>query len=106
MSEELQVLTLIAAFGRSADSRDWETAQSAFARNVFVDYSSLFGGTGQTVASADLIKDWQALLPGFTRTQHTIGLPAIAVSGRSAHASAPFLAHHFIHDPAPGGGNT
>ncbi|MCE2949647.1 MAG: nuclear transport factor 2 family protein [bacterium] len=105
MSDDQQLLSMIAAFGLHADARDWDAEQQVFATEVFVDYSSLFGGSGQTLTSAQLMDNWRALLPGFTRTQHTIGVPLITVEGRSARASAPFIAHHFIEDPAPEAGS-
>jgi hypothetical protein len=73
---------------------------------VTVDYTSLWGGEPATMTAADLMRGWKALVPGFTRTQHTIGIPLIEVDGEKAQANAPVIGHHFIDDPAPPGGRS
>lgn len=107
MTEQfLAVMTACARMALLVDRRDWAAAEALFAPEVRVDYTSLFGGEARVLAGSELIRSWQGLVPGFTRTQHTIGLPAIEVEGDRATAMAPVIARHAITDPAPEGGDT
>jgi hypothetical protein len=107
MNDFIQIMTLLAGFGLNADLRDWDAVRSGFSEKVAVDYSSLNGSPGNTVSSTDLVASWRGLLPGFTRTQHTIGVPRIDVRGDQAVAQAPFVAWHFLETtPAPAGGTS
>lgn len=107
MTEQiLAVMAACARMGLLVDRRDWAAAEALFAPEVRVDYTSLFGGEAQVMAGSGLIRSWRGLVPGFTRTQHTIGVPAVVVEGDRAEAMAPVIGHHFITDPAPAGGDT
>ncbi|MBU8540599.1 nuclear transport factor 2 family protein [Falsiroseomonas tokyonensis] len=101
-----EVMAACARMGLLVDLRDWAAAEALFAPEVRLDYTSLFGGAAQAMSAGALIQAWRGLVPGFTRTQHTIGLPAVEVAGEEAWAMAPVLGHHFITDPAPEGGDT
>jgi hypothetical protein len=101
MKDVLDILALLARFGAYADARDWSAALQLFAPRLQVDYRSLFGGDLQSVTREELMATWQRLLPGFTHTQHTLGLPVVDVDGVQARASAPFIAEHVIVDPKP-----
>jgi SnoaL-like domain len=107
MNDFIQILTLLAGFGLNADLRDWDAVRRDFSERVTVDYSSLTGSPASTLPSSELVASWRGLLPGFTRTQHTIGMPRIEVRGDQAVAQAPFVAWHFLETtPTPAGGTS
>jgi SnoaL-like domain len=54
----------------------------------------------------DLIADWRALVPGFTRTQHLIGAVHVTLTDGFAYAEAPVVAWHVIKDAALAGDET
>jgi hypothetical protein len=105
MDDRLAILELTAAMSAHVDTRDWLALEALFAETVTVDYTSLWGGEPSTMKAAELMAGWKGLVPGFTRTQHTIGIPSIVIDGDKAQANAPVIGHHFIDDPAPPGGS-
>jgi len=66
------------------DTLDWTGVRAALADELTTDYTSLFGGSPQQQTGDELVEQWQALLPGFTATQHLLG--PVRVSGSSARA--------------------
>jgi hypothetical protein len=67
------VTTSIVRFFRAVDTRDWDTVHALLADDVTLDYVSVFGGEVETIASDEVIRRWQGLLPGFDATQHLLG---------------------------------
>ncbi|GAB3945636.1 hypothetical protein GCM10029976_071740 [Kribbella albertanoniae] len=57
----------------AVDALDWATIRAAFADNVRVDYTELFGGEAEEISGDELVARWQGLLPGFEATQHLTG---------------------------------
>jgi len=86
----------VAAMPVLADLQDWERLERCFGEGVTVDYSSLWGGEPQKLNRADLLAQWQALLPGFDATQHQLGPVTIEVDGDEAVAEAKIVATHLL----------
>ena len=95
MRQEIQdaIATMLGAI----DRLDWGTARAAFAPTVTVDYTSLFGGTAETLSAETLLERWRRLLPGFEATQHLIG-PVIVTGdgGPAATAEAQVRGYHYV----------
>lgn len=90
----VDTLTSIAA---GADRHDWPRVRTAFASEVTIDYSSLWGGVPTTMKADDLVAQWAAFLPGFDQTLHLVTNHTItAFDGKSASAEADFQALHRI----------
>jgi len=96
MDDRNQIADLIGSLAVHVDGQHWKELLALFAPRVGVDYTSLFGGEAKPMLREDLIGGWQKLLPGFTRTCHVIGTPAITISGDTARASASVVAWHFV----------
>jgi hypothetical protein len=79
------------------DALDWPAVREAFADEVRLDYTSLFGGEPETLAGDELIARWQALLPGFDATQHMLG-PVVLTddAGPGVRADAHVRGYHHI----------
>jgi hypothetical protein len=79
-----------------ADLNDFAMLRTAFADEVNVDYTSIFGGQPNKVKADDLLAGWRGTLPGFQATQHLLGNHTITVSGNTARALVYFVAHHTL----------
>jgi hypothetical protein len=99
MDDRMDLAGVIGALALHADGCRWDDLLALFAPQVRVDYTSLFGGEAQSITREDLIGGWRKLLPGFTRTCHVIGTPAISLSGETAQAAASVVAWHFVKEP-------
>ncbi len=85
------------------DELDWSTVRASFASKVAVDYTSLFGGSAETLAADTLVDRWRGLLPGFDATQHLIG-PVIVTENGGAMATAETQARGYHHLSGAEGG--
>jgi hypothetical protein len=70
------------------DTLDWTGVRAVLADDLTIDYTSLFGGSPQQLTGDELVGQWQALLPGFTATQHLLGPVRVAGSSARAHVRA------------------
>jgi len=106
MDDRMDIAGIIGALAVHVDACHWAELTVLFAPEVRVDYSSLFGGDAQAVTREDLIGGWRKLLPGFTRTCHVIGTPAVVIDGETAQATASVVAWHFVKTPELAGRDT
>jgi len=60
-------------FFRAVDTRDWDQVLAAMTEHPRLDYTSLFGGEPEDLASSEVIERWRGLLPGFDATMHLLG---------------------------------
>ncbi len=103
MADCSEITSAIGALAVHTDSRAWNDVMELFTAEVKLDYTSLFGGDPQSLTREQLITNWRAMLPGFTRTTHLIGPPLIlGATGETAQAAASVTAWHWIDDPALG----
>ena len=80
-----------------ADRHDWDRVRAAFADEVTLDYTSLWGGDPATQSADQVIAQWSAFLPGFDITHHMVTNHAIAEQGDgTAIVEADFTATHRI----------
>jgi SnoaL-like domain len=94
---EQAIQTRIATMLNAIDALDWSTVRAAFAPRVAVDYTSLFGGSAETLAIDALLERWRGLLPGFEATQHLIGPVMVTENGGgAATAEAQVRGYHYI----------
>jgi SnoaL-like domain len=98
------VSDVVTSMLQAVDNLDWNAIQAAFAPEVVVDYTSLWGGEAETVTVDELIGRWQGLLPGFDATQHLTGPIVVTASdGRSATCRTTVRGYHHVVDDAGGG---
>jgi hypothetical protein len=97
MSDRDDIANTVAALAINVDARNWDSLSALFTPEVTTDYRSL-GGDVRTQPREKLIAGWRKLLPGFTRTEHLIGAPLIAISGDWAEVRASVTAWHTIED--------
>ncbi|CDZ36170.1 Alpha/beta hydrolase family protein [Neorhizobium galegae bv. officinalis] len=91
------IIDTITDIAAGADRHQWDRVRRAFADEVTLDYTSLWGGTPTTQAADDIIRQWSGFLPGFDETQHLVTNHAItSLEGAKATAEADFQATHRI----------
>lgn len=56
----------------ATDKNEWEIVENCFAKEVYLDYSSM-GNSAKYVTPKQIIDIWKTILPGFTCTHHQIG---------------------------------
>ena len=91
------IMDTITDIAAGADRHQWDRVRRAFADEVTLDYTSLWGGTPTTQAVDDIIRQWSGFLPGFDETQHLVTNHTItSLEGAKATAEADFQATHRI----------
>jgi hypothetical protein len=85
---------VITSMLHAIDARNWSAVRAAFAKEVYVDYTSLNGGNPGPQAADDLVGGWQAMLPGFEATQHLTGPMVVTVQGDDAMTIMAVIATH------------
>lgn len=94
--DRLDAAETVVRLFRSVDARDWAETRRLLAAEVLVDYASLGAGPPARVSDHDLVTSWEALLPGFERTQHLLGAPLTRVQGERAEVQVNGRAIHVI----------
>ena len=95
---EAKIRTLVSSIPLAVDRAAYDLAESAFAPQVVVDYTSLWGGEPATMTPSDLMDAWRGIVPGFDATWHELGPVTVSVEGEKASASAFIDARHWIGD--------
>ncbi|MBO9450677.1 nuclear transport factor 2 family protein [Tropicibacter sp. R16_0] len=95
---EGKIRTLVSSIPLAVDRAAYGLAQRAFAPEVVIDYTSLWGGEPATMTPADLMTAWKGIVPGFDATWHELGPVTVTVDGDMATAEAFVDARHWIGD--------
>ena len=99
IEDRLAISDVITSIAAGADRHEWERVRLAFADQVKLDYTSLWGGEAAMVEADAIIAQWSSLLPGFETTHHLVTNHAIKdFSGDFALVEADFQATHKIGD--------
>ncbi|TCL08110.1 SnoaL-like protein [Shimia isoporae] len=96
--QEAQIRTLVTSITVAVDRAAYDLAEGAFAPEVVIDYTSLWGGEPATTTPTALMDSWRGIVPGFDATWHELGPVTVNVSGDTATASAFIDARHWIGD--------
>lgn len=96
--ETARVVTLVSSIPLAVDLADFGVAERAFAPEVVIDYTSLWGGEPQTMTPAQLMDGWRGIVPGFDATWHELKDVKATVTGDSASATAFVDGRHWIGD--------
>ena len=95
---EAQITTLVASIPLAVDRAAYDLAEAAFAPEITIDYTSLWGGDPSTMTPADLMTAWRGIVPGFDATWHESGPVSVEIDGTSATATAFVDGRHWIGD--------
>lgn len=80
----------------SVDNRDWETVKAIFNDTVLLDYTSMTGVHPAELTSADIIRSWKSILPGFDKTHHQLGNYIIETDAFFAKVFCYGIATHYL----------
>ena len=93
---EAKIRTLVSSIPLAVDRAAYDLAEAAFAPEVVIDYTSLWGGEPATMTPSALMEAWRGIVPGFDATWHELGPVTIILNGTKASASASIDARHWI----------
>lgn len=92
------IRTLVSSIPLAVDRAAYDLAEAAFAPEIIIDYTSLWGGEPATMTPAELMTAWRGIVPGFDATWHELGPVTVEIDGISATASASVDGRHWIAD--------
>ena len=96
--ESAKVIAVVSSIPLAVDLGRYELAEAAFAPEIVIDYSSLWGGQAQRTTPAALMDAWRGLVPGFDATRHALRDIEARVDGDTAEATALVDGRHWIGD--------
>ena len=94
--ESAKVIALVSSIPLAVDLARYDLAEAAFAPEVVIDYTSLWGGEPQRMTPGALMDAWRGLVPGFNATRHELKDVGAQVDGDRATATAFVDARHWI----------
>ncbi len=96
--ENAKVIAVVSSIPLAVDLGRYELAEAAFAPDILIDYTSLWGGEAQRTTPAALMDAWRGLVPGFDATRHELRHVEARVDGDAADATALVDGRHWIGD--------
>jgi len=94
--DERDIIRTIEGIAISLDEKDWETVGTFFAEEIFVDFTSLSGGTPGNMASADLVSGWRTVLYDEKRSHHMYTNHRITVDDDTAEVFSKGYAFNLL----------
>jgi fermentation-respiration switch protein FrsA (DUF1100 family) len=91
-----KVISLVSSIPLAVDLARYDLAETAFAPQIVIDYTSLWGGEPQTMTPAALMDAWRGIVPGFSATWHELGDVRAEVNGDRATATAFVDGRHWL----------
>ena len=96
--EASKVISVVSSITMAIDLAAYDLAERAFAPKVVIDYTSLWGGTPNTMTPAELMTAWRGIVPGFDATWHELSRVTAQVAGNKANATAFVDGRHWLGD--------
>jgi SnoaL-like domain len=96
--EASKVISVVSSIPLAVDLAAYDMAEKAFAPKVVIDYTSLWGGTPNTMTPSELMTAWRGIVPGFDATWHELSKVTAQVNGSKATAGAFVDGRHWIGD--------
>jgi hypothetical protein len=94
--ESAKVIAVVSSIPLAVDLGRYDLAEAAFAPEIVIDYTSLWGGEPQTTTPAALMDAWRGLVPGFDATRHELSGVEARIEGERATATALVDGRHWI----------
>ena len=96
--DSAKAIAVVASIPLAVDLGRYDLAEAAFAPEIVIDYTSLWGGEPQRTTPAALMDAWRGLVPGFDATRHELLDVEARIDGDVAEATARVDARHWIGD--------
>lgn len=94
--ETAKVISVVSSIPLAVDLARYDLAEAAFAPQIVIDYTSLWGGEPQSMTPAALMDAWRGIVPGFDATWHELGDVRAEVKGDRATATAFVDGRHWL----------
>jgi SnoaL-like domain len=94
--ETSKVISVVSSIPLAVDLARYDLAEAAFAPEVVIDYTSLWGGEPQTMMPAALMDAWRGIVPGFRATWHELSDVRAEINGDRATATAFVDGRHWL----------
>ena len=94
--EASKVISVVSSIPLAVDLAAYDMAEKAFAPKVVIDYTSLWGGTPNTMTPQELMTAWRGIVPGFDATWHELTRVTAQVNGNKATAGAFVDGRHWL----------
>jgi hypothetical protein len=94
--EAAKVISVVSSIPLAVDLAAYDLAEKAFAPKILIDYTSLWGGTPNTMTPAELMAAWRGIVPGFDATWHELSNVKATVNGSKATATAFVDGRHWL----------
>lgn len=91
-----RIISVVSSIPLAVDLARYDLAEAAFAPQITIDYTSLWGGEPQQMTPAQLMDGWRGIVPGFDATWHELSDVRAVVDGDSATATAYVDGRHWI----------
>nr|MCU0870325.1 nuclear transport factor 2 family protein [Burkholderiales bacterium] len=91
-----RVVSVVRSIPLAVDLAAYDLAERAFAPEIVVDYTSLWGGAPARTTPAALMTAWRGIVPGFDGTWHELGPVAVRIDGDHATAAADVDGRHWL----------
>ena len=95
-SDQHEVMQAVQQIFIQTDERNWNRVAACFADPIRLDYSSMTGNEPAELSPQQVVESWQAVLPGFEATQHSLSNFQVTVNGDRATASCYGTAVHYL----------
>lgn len=97
--DRFAMIDAVTSIAAGADRHDWSRVRNAFADEVVLDYTSLWGGEAAAQSADDIVAQWSGFLPGFDETLHLVtNHTVVSFDDGAAIMEADFQAMHRIGD--------
>ena len=96
--EASKVISVVASIPLAVDLAAHDLAEKAFAEKVVIDYTSLWGGTPNTMTPQELMAAWKGIVPGFDATWHELSRLTAQINGNKVTAGAFVDGRHWLGD--------
>jgi hypothetical protein len=97
-AETARIIATVSSIPLAVDLGRYDRAEAAFAPEIVIDYTSLWGGEPQRTTPARLMDAWRGLAPGFEATRHELRDVEARVDGNVAEATALVDGRHWLGD--------
>ena len=96
--ETQEIIQTIKDLFAGVDELNWGKVENTLSEKVWIDYSSMTGGSPSLQTAREIMDTWAGFLPGFDKTDHRLSDFDISVDGNTAVAHFAGIADHFLNN--------
>ncbi len=85
-ADSAKIIAVVSSIPLAVGIGRYDIAEAAFAPEIVIDTTSLWGGAPQPVTPAALMDGWRGFVPGFDATRHELSGVEARIDGDTAEA--------------------